>query len=373
MHATITQEQLDTALALRDLSDQSQGSHAMQLVLAAITSALERAWGCPVVEYRASPIVTVDENYTVLGYASDATTRDARYTRYLDDMRLLRSHASAMVPAALRATAGTADDWVVACPGVCYRRDVVDRIHVGAPHQLDLWRVRRGRPLGNDDLREMIGLIVQGVMPGAEHRAIPAEHPYTEEGLEVEVRTAGGWVELLECGLAGGHVLAAGGLDPAEWSGLALGMGLDRALMLRKGIEDIRLLRSDDPRIASQMLTLEPYRPVSSMPAVRRDLSIAVAAELTAEELGDRVRSALPTVALDAVEEVTVLSETPGAQLPPQAIERIGLVDGQKNVLVRLVLRDPARTLTAEEANAVRDRVYAAVHEGRAWQWASSE
>jgi phenylalanyl-tRNA synthetase alpha chain len=218
----------------------------------------------------------------------------------------------------------------------------------------------------------MISLVVAAVMPGAEHRAIPAEHPYTEDGLEVEVRAPGGWVELLECGLAGSHVLAAGGLDPAEWSGLALGMGLDRALMLRKGIEDIRLLRSPDARIASQMLTLDPYRPVSSMPPVRRDLSIAVAAELTAEELGDRVRSALPPEALDAVEEVTVLSETPGSELPPQAIERIGLVDGQKNVLLRLVLRDPARTLTAEEANVVRDRVYAAVHEGRAWQWPGS-
>ncbi|HET7380569.1 MAG TPA: hypothetical protein VFJ24_11045, partial [Gaiellales bacterium] len=255
---------------------------------------------------------------------------------------------------------------------LCYRRDVVDRIHVGEPHQLDLWRVRWGQPLGSDDLREMIGLVVEAMMPGGEHRVIPAVHPYTEDGLEVEVRTAGGWVELLECGLAGSHVLAAGGLDPAEWSGLALGMGLDRALMLRKGIDDIRLLRSPDPRIASQMLTLEPYRPVSSMPPVRRDLSIAVAGELTAEELGDRVRSALLAEALDAVEEVTVLSETPGAQLPPQAIERIGLVDGQKNTLVRLVLRHPARTLTAEEANAVRDRVYRAVHEGRAWQWAGS-
>jgi phenylalanyl-tRNA synthetase alpha chain len=370
MHATITQQQLDDALALRDLSDPSQGAHAMQLVLDAITSALEQAWSCPVITHRDSPIVTVAENYTLLGYAPDATTRDARYTRYLDETRLLRSHTSAMVPAALRATASSAHDLVIACPGLIYRRDVVDRIHVGEPHQLDLWRTRRGRPLGPDDLQEMIRLVVGAVLPGAEHRAIPAVHPYTEDGLEVEVRTADGWVELLECGLAGSHVLAAGGLDPAEWSGLALGIGLDRALMLRKGIDDIRLLRSPDPRIASQLLTLEPYRPVSSMPPVRRDLSIAVAAELTAEELGDRVRSALPPEALDAVEEVTVLSETPGAELPPQAIERIGLVDGQKNVLVRVVLRHPTRTLTADEANAVRDRVYAAVHEGRAWQWA---
>jgi phenylalanyl-tRNA synthetase alpha chain len=370
MHPTITPSQLAAALALRDLSDPAKGPHAMQLVLVEITSALERGWNCPVRTYRADPVVTVAENYTLLGYAPDATTRDARYTRYVDGERLLRSHASAMVPAALRELAGCAPDMVIACAGLCYRRDVVDRIHVGEPHQLDLWRVRRGPPLGRDDLERMIVLVVEAVLPGARYRLSPAVHPYTEDGLEVEVAAGEGWVELLECGLAGGHVLAAGGLDPAEWSGLALGLGLDRALMLRKDIGDIRLLRSDDPRVASQMLDLERYSGVSSMPPTRRDLSIAVAADVRAEELGDRVRAALTADELDAVEEVTVLSETPAAALPAQAIERIGLRPGQKNVLVRVVLRHPTRTLTADEGNRMRDRVYAAVHEGEAWQWA---
>ena len=53
-------------------------------------------------------------------------------------------------------------------------------------------------------------------------------------------------------------------------------MGLDRLLMLRKGIPDIRLLRSADPRVAGQMTDLEPYRPVSYLPAVTRDLSVAI-------------------------------------------------------------------------------------------------
>ena len=107
------------------------------------------------------------------------------------------------------------------------------------------------------------------------------------------------------------------------------------------------------------------------MPATARDLSIAVAADVDAEELGDGVRRALDPGELDAVEEVRVVGETPGPALPPQAIARIGLWPGQKNVLLRLVLRHPTRTLTAPEANAVRDRVYAAVHEGDAHQWAS--
>ena len=131
--------------------------------------------------------------------------------------------------------------------------------------------------------------------------------------------------------------------------------------MLRKGVGDIRLLRSDDPRVAAQMLTLDRYQEVSSMPATRRDLSIAVAADVSAEELGDRVRDSLGPAALEWVEEVAVVAETPGERLPRQAIDD-GLLPGQKNVLLRLVLRHPTRTLTAAQANRLRDRVYAAVH-----------
>ena len=65
----------------------------------------------------------------------------------------------------------------------------------------------------------------------------------------------------------------AGPASTRRAPGLAMGLGLDRALMLRKGIGDIRLLRSADPRVADQLLDLEPYRPVSSMPPARRDLS----------------------------------------------------------------------------------------------------
>src|SRR5919197_112285 len=102
MQSHITDAQLASALSLRDLSDPAAGPHAMQLLLSAITSRLEVVWGVPVREYRASPIVSVAENYELLGYAADAPAREARYTRYLDDARLLRTHTSAMVPQALR-------------------------------------------------------------------------------------------------------------------------------------------------------------------------------------------------------------------------------------------------------------------------------
>ncbi len=372
MHSVITQEQLDRALSLRDLSDPGAGRHAVQLVAGAIRAGLENAWSCPVLVHRSSPVVTVHTNYEVLGYPPDAPAREARYTRYLDGRRLLRTHMTAAVPGALRELAGGSGppDLVVACPVLVYRRDVVDRLHVGEPHQLDVWRVRRGPPLAAADLDEMVAAVVAAVLPGARHRTLPAEHPYTTAGREVQVAVDGQWVELLECGLAGRHVLRAGGLDPGEWSGLALGVGLDRALMLRKGVADIRLLRSADPTVARQMLDLEPYRPVSAMPPMRRDLSIAVAADPSAEELGDRIRPSVEPAALEAVEELAVVAETPASELPPEAIARIGLRPGQKNMLVRLVLRHPTRTLTAEEANRTRNAVYAAIHEGEAHQWA---
>jgi phenylalanyl-tRNA synthetase alpha chain len=140
--------------------------------------------------------------------------------------------------------------------------------------------------------------------------------------------------------------------------------------MLRKGVPDIRLLRSDDPRIASQMLDLAPYRPVSTMPAITRDLSVAVDAHDNVDDLGDRVRTALGDDA-DAVEEVAVRSETPYEQLPASAVDRMGMAPGQKNVLVRVVLRHLERTLTDAEANELRDRIYAALHQGSAHEWAS--
>src|SRR5918994_1980542 len=55
-------------------------------------------------------------------------------------------------------------------------------------------------------------------------RCSPAIHPYTHEGLEVEVRAHDCWVELLECGLAAPEVLTRAGLPP-EHTGLAMGIG----------------------------------------------------------------------------------------------------------------------------------------------------
>jgi phenylalanyl-tRNA synthetase alpha chain len=367
--SVLTSEELHAALSLRDLADPAQGPHAIQLIVDSIRTALGRAW--PYTEIwtrRDHPVVPLADNYDNLGYAAGAVTREARYTRYASAGEVLRSHTSAMIPPALRELAASdssdSSDVLMVCAGICYRRDSVDWQHTGTPHQLDLWRISRNVTLGEPELEEMIARLVETVLPGQTYRTVPAVHPYTTHGRQIDVLLDDQWIEIGECGVATPHVLRKAGLDE-RWTGLAMGPGLDRLLMLRKGIRDIRLLRSADPRVAEQMLDLSAYKPVSAMPAVRRVVSVVVArdVDMSAEVLGDRVRQALGPDA-DAAESVEVRGETSYDELPEAARARLQLRPGQRNVLIRLILRPLDRTLTDGEANQLRDLVYTALHEG---------
>lgn len=371
MLVSLSPEQLAHDLAVRDLTDPAQGTHAVQLVLELAVHALANQWGCQVHWHRGERIVTVADNYDMLGYDPADVTRDARYTRYVDERRMLRSHSSALIPAALRTLAHSpADDVLLVCPGVVYRRDAIDRLHTGTPHQVDLWRISRRTALSDADLREMVAVILDALLPGTSHQLDPRVHPYTLHGQQVDVRQGAEWIEAAEGGLAHPQVLARAGLGDS-YTGLALGLGLDRLLMLIKGIPDIRLLRAADPRIAGQMHDLTPYRAVSAMPPIRRDLSVAIDADDLAEDLGDRVRDALGPDAAQ-VEAVEILTRTAGGKLPVAARERLGAREDQDNVLVRVVLRDLERTLTDHDANVLRDRIYAAIHRGTVHQWAAA-
>lgn len=368
MPVHLTPDELARDLAVRDVSDPDAGPHAIQTLIEAGVRALADAWALEVRWCRGPRIVPVEENYDRLLIGPDAVSRDARYTRYVDDDRMLRSHSSAMIPPALRRLAAQpSEDVLLVCPGVVYRRDAIDWQHTGTPHQLDLWRISRS-DLGEADLEEMIGLLATALAPGRDYRSEPRVHSYTLDGRQVDVARGQDWVEVWECGLAHPEVLAQAGLE--GWRGLALGMGLDRLLMLAKGIPDIRLLRSADPRIASQMMDLDPYMPVSSMPAICRDLSIAVDRLDEVEDLGDRVRDALGPDAV-SVEEIAIVSRTGYDELPQAGQARLGIGAHQDNLLVRVVLRDLERTLTDHEANQLRDRIYSALHQGTVHQWAS--
>jgi len=167
-------------------------------------------------------------------------------------------------------------------------------------------------------------------------------------------------------------VLARAGLDPERWSGLAMGLGLDRLVMLDKGIDDIRLLRATDPRVAAQCWiarrigrSVIGLRSVAISPSswTRLTLSKTWAIASALRWVGRRKSS----------RRSPFIAQTPYAELPEAARERMRLGSSQKNVLVRVALRHVSETLTHERANDLRDRVYAAIHRGPVSEWASRD
>ena len=91
MPARLSADQRRRDLAVRDLTDPAEGPHAIQLVVHRAVAALASRWGCDVRWWPGDRIVSIADNYDNLGYRASDVTRDARYTRYVDDHRMLRS------------------------------------------------------------------------------------------------------------------------------------------------------------------------------------------------------------------------------------------------------------------------------------------
>jgi phenylalanyl-tRNA synthetase alpha chain len=95
-------------------------------------------------------------------------------------------------------------------------------------------------------------------------RQRPGYFPFVEPGFELDINCLicggqgcsvckqSGWLELLPCGLVHPEVIRHGGLDPKEWTGFAFGLGLTRLVMMKYGIDDIRLLQGGDLRFLKQ-------------------------------------------------------------------------------------------------------------------------
>jgi phenylalanyl-tRNA synthetase alpha chain len=335
------------------------------MVVSKILDYLARKEGWPKPEIRrANPISSVTNDFDRLYFPPNSLNRLPRYTRYIDEQTILRTHTTAMIPDILvEIREKELTDYSVLCPGICYRRDVVDKRHTGEPHQMDIWRIKKSAPrLERQALIDLIESVLDAVIPGSKYRANEVNHPYTINGLEVEVLVKGYWLELLECGEAHPKLLLDAGLNPEEYSGLAMGIGLDRMVMLLKGIDDIRLLRSEDPRIKQQLTNLDPYQPVSKYPLIRQDLSVSVSQETNEEDVCETIKDVLGDNS-DVIEEITIASETNYDRLPAKAVRRLGIKPGQKNMLIRVVLRSHERSLTHEEANEMRDKIYRAVDE----------
>jgi phenylalanyl-tRNA synthetase alpha chain len=362
----LSRARLAAALALPDLSEPSEPPHAIHLIVCEILHGLQ-VLGWPAATVRRGPrVVTAQDNYGLLGYRPDEVTLGSAHTRWVTESTLLRTQMTSQIPPALVTAAAVrapGDSVLIAAPGITYRRDTRDRWHCAEPHQMDLWVL--GDPsLGTHaHLLRLVGDVLSIAVPGHRWTAIDSPHHYTDGGIEVNVSTDTGPVEVLECGLIARSLLLRLGIDPEQHGGLALGLGLDRLVMLRKAIPDIRLLRDIEPRVAAQMHDLEPWRPVSRLPATSRDLSLAVAPGQSDEALTDKVLVAAGDRA-DWIETVTIEGRWRAEQLPAQAIERLGLRAQQENVLIRVTLRDWSRSIPRSEANALYARLQEHLHEG---------
>jgi phenylalanyl-tRNA synthetase alpha chain len=173
----------------------------------------------------------------------------------------------------------------------------------------------------------------------------------------------GEWIEIGECGLAHPALLAEAGLDPGAWSGLAMGLGLDRLLMLRKSIDDIRLLRAADPRVASQLLDLAPYARCPRWRCVMTSRSSSMARSMSRRSV---TRARLKTVPRSSSRSSP--GQTACDQLPPP--RRAARSTGQHNVLVAIMLARLDRTLTHAECNELRDDILSRAAPRQVWHWA---
>ena len=358
-------ERLKASLAVPDLTDPKNGIHAINIVAGNVKQALEKSYaGAIVEEVRSNPEVSSRENFDDLLFPSDNAGRSSRYTRYVTENSVLRTHTSSAIPSWLKkASQDGIGDTIVVLPGICYRRDVVDKTHCGEPHQMDVWRIKCGSPrFVRSDLIHLVETILECVVPGCRYRANEVEHPYTMRGLEVEVFVNGSWLEVLECGEAHPTVLKNAGFDPEEYSGLALGMGLDRLVMIIKDIDDIRVLRSDDPRTRKQMANLEKFVTVSDQPATKRVLSYSTSVEKTEEDICEEIRDELGQDAV-FIEKIEY-SEVSYDQLPEKARLNLGIRPDQKNVVATLTFRSLESSLPKEMVNGWMQRLYPKLNQG---------
>lgn len=364
----LTKEQLDYYLAIPDLT-QCEERHAIGLLYEKIADYMREAHPrSDVRTYRRHPIVTVKDNYDNLLIAPDNISRSSTYTHYVDQTHLLRTYTTAQISGILRELVATKDEWtdvVILLPGLAYRRDVTDKKHVGQVYMLEMWRIKKtsDKPIIKDDLLDVVKGVASTAAPGWKLRIIDSPHPYTKQGIEVNAVQGDKDIEILECGLINDQILANAGLNQNEYSGWALGMGLDRLVMTLKNIPDIRYLRSANPKIAIQMKNLSRYHEVSSQPAIRRDMSYSVPSNYVEEDISEDIREALGDNQ-NILESVEILSKTAYDDLPDIIRERLGISSNQKNVLVRITLRHLERTLENSEANDIYDTIYSKINRG---------
>mgnify|MGYP000957346741 FL=1 len=147
----------------------------------------------------------------------------------------------------------------IACPGKVFRTDALDATHTPVFHQVEGLAVDKGLTMA--DLKGTLDHFARAMFgPEARTRLRPSFFPFTEPSAEMDLwfpqkKGGAGWIEWGGCGMVNPEVLRNAGIDPDEHTGFAFGMGLERTLMLRHGIADMRDMVEGDVRFSLQFGT----------------------------------------------------------------------------------------------------------------------
>lgn len=204
-------------------------------------------------------------NFDALNIPRDHPARESQDTFWLESGNLLRTHTSPVqVRTMQRLTKhGFHPPLKVIVPGRCFRSETVDKSHEHSFYQMEGLVVDKDVSVANliHTMKTCLRVILER---DVQVRLRPGFFPFVEPGFELDVNCPfcggkgcsvckqSGWIEILPCGMVHPNVLAAGGIDPEQFTGFAFGMGLQRVVMLRYGIDDIRQFMGGDLRFLAQ-------------------------------------------------------------------------------------------------------------------------
>ncbi len=201
-------------------------------------------------------------NFTALNIPESHPARDMQDTFYIKDHQgwVMRTHTSSMQ---VRTMQANELPMKVIMPGRCYRNEATDARHEHTFFQLEGFMVDEKISFSN--LKGILETVAKNLYgPETKVRLRPKFYPFVEPGVNGEVTCylcSGkgcrvckhtGWLEVFGAGMIHPHVLEAGGIDSKKYQGFAFGFGLDRLVMLKYGIEDIRHFQGGDLRFLKQ-------------------------------------------------------------------------------------------------------------------------
>ena len=199
-------------------------------------------------------------NFTALNTPEFHPARDVQDTFYITEKVLLRSQTSTVQVHVMEENKPPIR---IISPGRVYRSDAVDGTHSPMFHQVEGLVIDKGITMG--DLKGTLLMFAKQMFgEKTEIRFRPHHFPFTEPSCEVDVSCfvcggtgcslckGEGWIEILGAGMVHPNVLRMSGIDPEEYSGFAFGMGVERIVMTKYGISDMRLLYENDIRFLSQ-------------------------------------------------------------------------------------------------------------------------